>query len=52
MTARHAGSLVTTSSMLGVVGMADNAPYTAAKLRHPWADPVPPRSIWRRTGCG
>jgi NAD(P)-dependent dehydrogenase (short-subunit alcohol dehydrogenase family) len=31
MTARRRGSIVNTSSMLGVVGMADNAPYTAAK---------------------
>ena len=31
MTARRAGSIVTTSSMLGVVGMADNAAYIAAK---------------------
>ena len=31
MTARRAGSIVNTSSMLGLVGMADNAAYTAAK---------------------
>ena len=31
MIARGAGSIVNTSSMLGVVGMADNAAYTAAK---------------------
>ena len=31
MTARHAGCIVNTSSMLGLVGMAENAAYTAAK---------------------
>jgi len=31
MVARRAGSIVNTSSMLGLVGMADNAAYTAAK---------------------
>jgi NAD(P)-dependent dehydrogenase (short-subunit alcohol dehydrogenase family) len=31
MTAQHRGSIVNTSSMLGLAGMADNAAYTAAK---------------------
>ena len=31
MTAQHSGSIVNTSSMLGLAGMADNAAYTAAK---------------------
>lgn len=31
MTAQRSGSIVNTSSMLGAVGMADNAAYTAAK---------------------
>ena len=31
MTARRSGSIVNTSSMLGLAGMADNAAYTAAK---------------------
>jgi hypothetical protein len=31
MVARRSGSIVNTASMLGVVGMADNAAYTAAK---------------------
>jgi len=31
MTARRAGCIVNTSSMLGLVGMAENAAYTAAK---------------------